>query len=131
MSASPPPASPPPVPAHWPADVYPPGTTGWQRTAVRWLWQFVPAGYRRHDVLHEQPVLLALLAVHEADASREAAARAAAVVREHPDVLPVPALADRVVRMLEEEGGRLAGLVREAESVASVLTVEVRRRTPA
>ncbi|OPC76954.1 hypothetical protein B4N89_40910 [Embleya scabrispora] len=40
----------------------PPGEAGWEDTAVAWLFDQLPPGYRTHDVLRTYPVILARMA---------------------------------------------------------------------
>src|SRR5580658_8456803 len=50
------------VPTGWPPGVHPPGTEGFEQTAVKWLLDVVPPDYRLHGVLMRHPVALASLA---------------------------------------------------------------------
>ena len=52
------------VPTGWPDGVHPPGTPGFEQTAVNWLLEQVPPDYRLHGVLVRHPVALAALARH-------------------------------------------------------------------
>ena len=52
------------LPPGWPAGVHPPGTEGFEQTAVTWLLDVVPPDYRLHGVLLRHPVALATLARH-------------------------------------------------------------------
>src|SRR5579875_3588136 len=52
------------APPGWPVGVHPPGSDGFEETAVTWLLDVVPADYRLHGVLRRYPVALATLARH-------------------------------------------------------------------
>src|SRR5580704_9416677 len=52
------------VPTGWPQGVHPPGSEGFEQTAVTWLLDVVPPDYRLHGVLLRHPVALATLARH-------------------------------------------------------------------
>ena len=61
------------VPPGWPAGVHPPGTEGFERTAVAFLLDQCPAEYRGHDLLRRQPAVLARFAAHHVAGAIEAA----------------------------------------------------------
>jgi len=52
------------MPPGWPTGVHPPGSEDFEASAVGWLLDIVPPGYRSHDVLRRYPVALATLARH-------------------------------------------------------------------
>jgi hypothetical protein len=56
------------LPPGWPAGVHPPGTDGFEQTAVTWLLDVLPADYRVHGVLRRHPVALAAVARHSVEA---------------------------------------------------------------
>ena len=56
------------LPPGWPAGVHPPGSDGFEQTAVTWLLDVLPADYRVHGVLRRHPVALAAVARHYLDA---------------------------------------------------------------
>ena len=51
------------VPPDWPAGVHPPGSEGWEGTAVTWLLDLVPE-YRQYTLVCRHPVILASIARH-------------------------------------------------------------------
>ncbi|MFD5627631.1 MULTISPECIES: hypothetical protein [unclassified Streptomyces] len=48
-----------PITSDWPCQVKTPGSFDWERSAVRWLRELVPARYASYPTLIKHPVLLA------------------------------------------------------------------------
>ena len=112
------------VPPGWPPAVHPPGSEGFERTAVAWLLDIVPADYRLYGVLRRYPVALAAMAVHHADACVAGARGGYRVARsELGDVLPAHGL-DAVLSAYRAEGRRLVGIARAATLVSRALRGE-------
>ena len=112
------------VPPGWPPAVHPPGSEGFERTAVAWLLEVVPADYRLYGVLRRYPVALAAMAVHHADACVAGARGGYRVARsELGDVLPAHGL-DAVLSAYRAEGRRLVGIARAATLVSRALRGE-------
>jgi hypothetical protein len=112
------------VPPGWPSGVHPPGSEGFERTAVAWLLEVVPADYRLYGVLRRYPVALAAMAVHHADACVAGARSGYRVARsELGDVLPAHGL-DAVLSAYRAEGRRLVGIARAATLVSRALRGE-------
>ena len=112
------------VPPGWPPGVHPPGSEGFERTAVAWLLDIVPADYRLYGVLRRYPVALAAMAVHHADACVAGARSGYRVARsELGDVLPAHGL-DAVLSAYRAEGRRLVGIARAATLVSRALRGE-------
>lgn len=109
------------APPGWPHGVRPPGTDDWQETAVAWLLDLCPPGYRRHEVLRRHPALLARLARHQVEAALHAARHgygtARADLRDHAD----PHVIESVMRVYEYEGSRTATLEREVHLIEQAL----------
>ncbi|MGH8869045.1 MAG: hypothetical protein ACRDYU_13750, partial [Actinomycetes bacterium] len=61
----------PAVPPGWPSEVRPPGAPGWERTAVAWLFDLCPPGYRAHEVLRRHPAVLARFAATHVEAGQD------------------------------------------------------------
>src|SRR5690348_5763939 len=61
------------VPAGWPSAVAPPGTQDWETTAVAWLLDILPPGYREHKRVHRYPAGMAAIARHHAEVCVEGA----------------------------------------------------------
>ena len=112
------------VPPGWPPGVHPPGSEGFERTAVAWLLEVVPADYRLYGVLRRYPVALAAMAVHHADACVAGARGGYRVARsELGDALPAHGL-DAVLSAYRAEGRRLVGIARAATLVSRALRGE-------
>src|SRR5260370_24201426 len=112
------------VPRGWPPGVHPPGSEGFERTAVAWLLDVVPADYRLYGVLRRYPVALAAMAVHHADACVAGGRSGYRTARsELGDALPAHGL-DAVLSAYRAEGRRLVGIARAATLVGRALRGE-------
>lgn len=114
------PAVPAPLPPGWPHGVAAPGTPDFVRTAVAWLLDLCPPGYRNHAILRHHPALLARLARHHVTAETWAArygySTTRAALHDHE-----PPTVEAALRAYEWEGSRLAQLEREVALVERVL----------
>src|SRR5215472_5927910 len=112
------------VPPGWPDGVHPPGSPGFEQTAVRWLLDVVPPDYRQYSVLVRHPVALAALARHHITACVEGArdgyrsARAELGKDLPPDGLTA------VLAAYQAEGRRLLTTAGAVELVARALRGE-------
>ena len=112
------------APPGWPDGVHPPGSPGFERTAVRWLLDVVPPDYRQHDVLLRHPIALAALARHHLAACVEGARAAYRSARhELGRDLPPDGLA-AVLAAYQAEGRRLVTTAGAVELVARALRGE-------
>jgi hypothetical protein len=113
------------VPPGWPAGVHPPGSEGFEETALTWLLDVVPPDYRLHGVLRRHPVALATLARHHVAAcvqgAREGYRTARAELGSH---LP-PSGMDAVLAAYRTEGGRLVETARAVDLVERAMRGEV------
>ena len=113
-----------PLPPGWPAEVRPPGTPDWERSAIAWLFDQCPADYRGYDVLRRQPLVLARFAATALDAAIGAADTGLRTVRvELRDRVPPEAI-DEAVATYEQERLRLRGCRRTADLVERALRGE-------
>jgi len=104
--------------------VHPPGTPGFEQTAVNWLLDVVPPDYRLHGVLVRHPVALATLARHHLAACVEGARQGYRSARaELGDDLPPGGLA-AVLSAYQTEGQRLVATARAVDLVARALRGE-------
>jgi hypothetical protein len=112
------------VPTGWPDGVHPPGSPGFEQTAVSWLLDVVPPDYRLHGVLVRHPVALATLARHHLAACVEGARQGYRSARaELGHDLPPGALA-AVLSAYQTEGHRLVEAARAVELVGRALQGE-------
>ncbi|MGH3744803.1 MAG: hypothetical protein ACRDTP_08100 [Mycobacteriales bacterium] len=114
------------VPPGWPEQVHPPGTDGFERTAVAWLFDHSPPDFRAYAVLRRHPVLLARLAGEQLAAAAEACRtgyRTARADLTRGGLVPVEAV-EAVISAYEREGRRLAAAARSADLVARALRGE-------
>jgi hypothetical protein len=112
------------VPPGWPDSVHPPGSPGFERTAVHWLLDVVPPDYRQHDVLLRYPLALAALARQHAAACVEGARAAYRSARaELGKDLPPDAMT-AVLAAYQAEGRRLVTTAGAVELVAGALRGE-------
>lgn len=56
------------VRAGWPPAVHPPGSAEFEASAVAWLLDVMPPGYRQQERLHRYPIGLAVIARHHTEA---------------------------------------------------------------
>jgi hypothetical protein len=114
------------VPPGWPEEVHPPGTDGFERTAVGWLFDHSPPDFRAYQVLRRYPVLLARLTGEQLTASVEACRvgyRTARADLTRGGLVPVEAV-EAVITAYEREGRRLAAASRAADLVGRALRGE-------
>jgi hypothetical protein len=113
------------LPPGWPAGVHPPGSEGFEETAVAWLLDVIPPDYRVHGVLRRHPIALAVLASHHLAACVQGARQGYRSARsELGDVLP-PQGIDAVLAAYRAEGSRLVAAARAADLVGRGLRGEV------
>jgi hypothetical protein len=109
------------LPPGWPTGVHPPGSEGFERTAVAWLLDMVPPDYRLHGVLQRHPVALATLARRHLAACVEGARQGYRTARtELGGVLPVSGV-DAVLAAYRSEGHRLVTAARATDLVERAL----------
>src|SRR6266705_1634554 len=109
------------LPPGWPTGVHPPGSEGFERTAVAWLLDVTPPDYRLHGVLQRHPIALATLARRHLAACVEGARQGYRTARtELGGVLPVSGL-DAVLAAYRTEGRRLVTAAHAANLVEQAL----------
>jgi hypothetical protein len=112
------------LPPGWPAGVHPPGSEGFEQTAVAWLLDVIPPDYRVHGVLRRHPIALAALARHHLAACVEGARQGYRSARtELGDLLP-PQGIDAVLDAYRAEGSRLVATARAVDLVGRGLRGE-------
>ncbi|MFE5331316.1 hypothetical protein ACFRCG_33500 [Embleya sp. NPDC056575] len=112
------------APPGWPRGVRPPGEAGWEDSAVAWLFDLCPPGYRNHPHLRKYPLILARMARQHVAATLAAARDGYGTARlDLRDAIPVHAI-DGVLRMYEYEGSRAAATERAVVLVERALAGE-------
>jgi hypothetical protein len=112
------------LPPGWPAGVHPPGTEGFEQTAVTWLLDVLPADYRVHGVLRRHPVALAAVARHYLDACVAGARSGYRGARtELSGALP-PQAVEAVLQVYQDEGRRLVDAARAVDLLGRALRGE-------
>jgi hypothetical protein len=112
------------VPTGWPEGVHPPGSPGFEQTAVSWLLDVVPPDYRLHGVLTRHPVALAALARHHLAACVEVARQGYRSARAELGKDLPPSGLTAVLAAYQAEGRRLVATARAAELVSRALRGE-------
>jgi hypothetical protein len=101
--------------------VHPPGSAGFERTAVSWLLDVVPPEYRQHPVLVRHPAALVALARHHVAACVEGARDGYRCARaELGKELPPGSMA-AVLTAYQAEGRRLVATAQAVELVGQAL----------
>jgi hypothetical protein len=100
------------LPPGWPAAVRPPGTPGWEGSALQWLLDLCPPDYRGYGVLQRHPLALAWLAGQHVAGSRQACARALATARDQLADDLGPGALQQVLQTIEQEQARLIAAAR-------------------
>jgi len=109
------------VPVGWPKGVHPPGTPGFEQSAVQWLLDVVPPDYRMHGVLLRHPVALATLARHHLAACIEGARQGYREARaELGGDLP-PGGIGAVLEVYRTEGRRLVATAKAVDLVGRAM----------
>lgn len=113
------------VPPGWPAGVQPPGSEGFEQSAVSWLLDVVPPDYLLHGVLRRHPIALAALARRHLRACVEGARDGYRTARTELGPHLPPSAIEAVLTAYRSEGSRLAAATRAAELIERALHGEV------
>ena len=112
------------LPPGWPAEVRPPASPEWERSAVGWLFDQCPPDYRAYDVLRRFPLVLARFAASNLEGAIEAADHGLQTVRaELRDRVP-PEAVEAAVSAYERERHRLQAARRAVDLVERALRGE-------
>jgi hypothetical protein len=114
------------VPAGWPAEVQPPGSEDFAASAIAWLYNVAPPGYRDSDIFTRWPAALAALARHHSQASVTGARQGYRVVRTELGGEIPPHAIDSILSAYRIEGKRLAATARAVELVEFALRRDLR-----
>src|SRR5579863_981184 len=112
------------LPPGWPVGVHPPGSDGFEKTAVDWLLDVVPADYRLYGVLRKHPVALATMARHHLAAAVAGARQGYRMARTELNEMLPPHAVDAVLAAYRREGRRLVATARGVEVVEKALRGE-------
>jgi hypothetical protein len=113
------------VPPGWPTGVQPPGSSEFERSAVAWLLDVLPADYLLHGVLRRHPVALASLARHHLNACVEGARGGYRTARSELGPHLPPGAVEAMLTVYRSEGKRLAHAARAADLIERALHGEV------
>jgi hypothetical protein len=116
--------TPPALPPGWPAEVRPPATPEWERSAVAWLFDQCPADYRGYDVLQRHPLVLSRFAAAAIDGAISAAEAGLRTVRAELRGRVPPEVVDAAVAAYEAERHRLRATRRAVDVVERALRGE-------
>src|SRR5215510_2647191 len=112
------------LPSGWPAGVHPPGSPGFERTAVTWLLDVVPPDYRLHGVLVRHPLALAALARHHMAACVDGARQGYRSARAELGKDLPPGGVAAVLAAYQAEGSRLVATARAVDLISRALRGE-------
>jgi hypothetical protein len=102
------------VPAGWPSAVRPPDSQGFEASAVTWLLDVLPPGYREQKQVHHYPVGLAVMARNHAVACLDGAREGYRAARAELGGFLPPGEIDAVLAVYRAAGDRQAATAREA-----------------
>lgn len=109
------------APTGWPAGLPPPGSPGWTRATVSFLFDLCPAEYRGYEVLRRHPLVLASFASRHVDAQLAAAAELVASARIQLTGQLPPEVVDAALSAAEAELPRLRERRREVQVILVTL----------
>jgi hypothetical protein len=115
------------LPPGWPPGVHPPGSDRFEKTAVDWLLDVVPADYRLYGVLRKHPVALATMARHHLAAAVQGARQGYRTARTELNEMLPPHAVDAVLAAYRREGRRLVATARGVDVVERALRGETFR----
>ncbi|POX54496.1 hypothetical protein C3489_13605 [Streptomyces sp. Ru71] len=107
----------------WPCQVKTPGSYDWERSAVRWLRELVPARYASYPALIRHPVLLARHAQIQVQQEIRVARTALQTARADLPRLGLPeSVIEHTIKMYAAEVMQLQHIARSVRAVAEALT---------
>ncbi|MEU4660000.1 hypothetical protein AB0G32_39765 [Streptomyces sp. NPDC023723] len=107
----------------WPCQVKPPGSYDWERSAVRWLRELVPARYAGYPALIRHPVLLARHAHLQVQQEIRVARTALQSARADLPRLGLPeSVIEHTIKLYAAEIGQLQHIARSVRAVTTALT---------
>ncbi|MYR45685.1 hypothetical protein GTW67_27430 [Streptomyces sp. SID5910] len=107
----------------WPCQVKSPGTYDWERSAVKWLRELVPARYAGYPALLRHPVLLARHAQIQVQHELRVARTALQTARADLPRLGLPeSVIEHTIKLYLAELGQLQHIARSVRAVTEALT---------
>jgi hypothetical protein len=112
------------VPAGWPSAVYPPGSEAFQESAVAWLLDVLPSGYREQKRVQRYPIGLAVIARHHTEACVDGARQGYRTIRAELDGWLSPSEVEAVLAVYGTEGAARVATARAVGLVVQALNNE-------
>ncbi|MBT2411209.1 hypothetical protein J7I94_11635 [Streptomyces sp. ISL-12] len=107
----------------WPCQVKHPGSYDWERSAVRWLRELVPARYAGYPALIRHPVLLARHAHLQVQQEIRVARTALQSARADLPRLGLPeSVIEHTIKLYAAEIGQLQHIARSVRAVTTALS---------
>jgi hypothetical protein len=113
------------VPAGWPPAVHPPGSEDWEASAVAWLLDVLPPGYREQRAVQRYPIGLAAVARHHMDACVAGARQGYRAIRTELRAFLSSDEIDAVLAAYRAEGVKLVTTARAVDLVEQALRGDV------
>ncbi|MEU1414645.1 hypothetical protein [Streptomyces sp. NPDC005731] len=111
-----------PISSDWPCQVKMPGSYDWERSAVKWLRELVPARYAGYPALIRHPVLLARHARIQVQHEMRVARTALQTARVELPALGLPeAVIEHTIRLYAAEVMQLQHIARSVRAVSMAL----------
>lgn len=115
------------ISSDWPCQVKTPGSYDWERSAVRWLRELVPARYASYPALLRHPVLLARHAGIQVQHEIRVARTALQTARADLPRLGLPeSVIEHTIKMYAAEVLQLQHIARSVRAVTQALTDHAR-----
>ncbi|MFJ8357050.1 hypothetical protein [Streptomyces sp. NPDC093984] len=111
-----------PISSDWPCQVKTPGSYDWERSAIKWLRELVPARYASYPALIRHPVLLARHAQIQVQNEVRVARTALQTARAELPALGLPeSVIEHTIRMYAAEVMQLQHIARSVRAVSQAL----------
>ncbi|MGW3850051.1 hypothetical protein [Streptomyces fagopyri] len=112
-----------PITSDWPCQVKTPGSFDWERSAIKWLRDLVPARYASYPTLMRHPVLLARHAQIQVQHEIRVARTALQTARSELPALGLhESVIEHTIKMYAAEVLQLSHIARSVRAVTQALT---------
>ncbi|MFE5139349.1 hypothetical protein [Streptomyces fagopyri] len=112
-----------PITSDWPCQVKTPGSFDWERSAIKWLRDLVPARYASYPTLMKHPVLLARHAQIQVQHEIRVARTALQTARSELPALGLhESVIEHTIKMYAAEVLQLSHIARSVRAVTQALT---------